>query len=99
MPAYLSARVKVNDPVQFKKYTDLTPAIVKQHGGKVLAKGGRYRIMEGTEKFQRFVLIEFPSFEAAVKCIESDEYQQAAAFRRQPGVSEIDQVIIDSGEA
>ena len=99
MPAYLTARVKVNDPVEFKKYTDLAPAIVKRYGGKVMAKGGRYRIMEGTDKFHRFVLIEFPSFEDAVRCIESDEYQQAAAFRRAPGVSEIDQVIIDSGEA
>lgn len=98
MPAYLTARVKVNDPEAFKKYTDLAPAIVKKHGGRVMAKAGRYQIMEGTDRFHRFVLIEFPTFEAAVNCIQSDDYQKAAAFRRD-GVAEIDQVIVDSGEA
>lgn len=98
MPAYLTARVKVNDPVEFKKYTDLAPAIIKKYGGKALSRAGRYQIMEGTDKFHRFVLVEFPSFEDAVRCIQSDEYQKAAQFRRQ-GVAEIDQVIVDSGEA
>ena len=47
MVAYWVARSKINDPVEYKKYTDLVPAIIARHGGKVLARGGRYRIMEG----------------------------------------------------
>lgn len=40
MPAYWIARAKIDDPVEYKKYTDRVPAIIKQYGGKVLAHGG-----------------------------------------------------------
>jgi uncharacterized protein (DUF1330 family) len=65
MPAYWVARSKINDPVEYKKYTDLVPGIIAKFGGKVLARGGRYRIMEGPAKFHRFVVIEFPSSRAS----------------------------------
>jgi len=78
MPAYWVARSKINDPVEYKKYTDLVPAIIAKHGGKVLARGGKFQIMEGPQKFQRFVVIEFPTFEQGVACFTSDEYNKAA---------------------
>jgi uncharacterized protein (DUF1330 family) len=98
MPAYWLARCKINDPVEYKKYTDRVPEIVARHGGKVLARGGRFQIMEGPEKFHRFVVIEFPTFEQAVACFESAEYQQAAAFRRSGG-GIVENVIVDGGDA
>ena len=49
MPAYWVARSKINDAVEYKKYTDLVPGIIAKYGGKVLARGGRFRIMEGTD--------------------------------------------------
>jgi len=98
MPAYWVARAKINDPVEYKKYTDLVPDIIKEYGGKVLARGGKYQILEGTDRFHRFVVIEFPSVEQAVKCHRSPEYQEAAAFRRAAGVGEADVVIVESGE-
>ena len=82
MPAYWVARAKMNDPAEYKQYTDLVPAILAKHGGKVLARGGRYQIMEGPDKFHRFVVVEFPTFEQAVACFQSAEYDAAAAFRR-----------------
>jgi len=99
MAAYWIARCKINNPVEYKKYTDRVPAIIKRYGGKVLARGGRYQVMEGTDKYHRFVVIEFPSLEQAVKCHQSAEYQEAAAFRRAPGVGEVEQVIVESGDA
>ena len=98
MPAYWIARSKINDPVDYKKYTDLVPAIIARHQGKVLARGGRYRVMEGPQKFQRFVVIEFPTLEQAVACFESPEYQQAAAYRR-AGAGEVENVIVEGGDA
>src|ERR1041384_72889 len=95
MPAYWVARSKINDPVEYKKYTDLVPGIIAKYGGKVLARGGRFEIMEGPEKFHRFVVIEFPSFEQAVACHRSEEYQKAAQYRRRNGVGEVEQVIVD----
>ena len=61
MPAYWVARSKINDPVEYKKYTDLVPAIIAKFGGKVLARGGKFQIMEGPDKFHRFIVIEFPT--------------------------------------
>ncbi|MGA0034262.1 MAG: DUF1330 domain-containing protein [Burkholderiales bacterium] len=99
MPAYWLARCRINNPVEYKKYTDRVPGIIANYGGKVLARGGNYQIMEGTDRFHRFVVIEFPTLEQAVKCHQSPEYQAAAAFRRAPGVGEVEQVIVESGDS
>ncbi len=99
MPAYWVARSKINDPVEYKKYTDQVPGIIAKHGGKVLARGGRFQIMEGPQKFTRFVVIEFPTFEQGVACFQSDEYDQAAAFRRANGAGEVETIMVDGGDA
>ena len=96
MVAYWVARAKVNDPDQYKKYTDLAPGILEKFGGKILARGGRFKILEGPEKFHRFVVIEFPSLEQAVACHESAEYLEAAAHRTKDGASELEIVIVES---
>jgi uncharacterized protein (DUF1330 family) len=98
MPAYWVARSKINDPVEYKKYTDRVPEIVARYQGKVLARGGKYRIMEGPETFHRFIVIEFPTFELATACFESAEYQAAAKFRRN-GAGEVENVIVEGGDA
>ncbi len=99
MPAYWVARSRINDPVAYKKYTDRVPEIIARFGGKVLARGGRYRIMEGPGKFHRFVVIEFPSLEKGVACFDSPEYQDAAAFRRRNGAGEVETVMVEGGDA
>jgi uncharacterized protein (DUF1330 family) len=99
MPAYWVARSKINDSVEYKKYTDLVPAIIAKHGGKVLARGGKFQIMEGPQKFQRFVVIEFPTFEQGVACFTSDEYNTAAAFRRADGAGEVETIMVEGGDA
>ncbi len=85
MVAYWVSRVRIDDPVQYKKYTDLAPAVIEKHHGRVLARGGDYKITEGPETFGRFVVIEFPSLEQADKCFNSPEYQEAASYRRDGG--------------
>ena len=99
MPAYWIAHSKINDPVEYKKYTDPLPALFAKHGAKILARGGRYQIMEGPEKFHRHVVIEFPTFEQAVTCFESAEYREAAEHRRRNGVGEVQNVIVEGGDA
>lgn len=98
MPAYWVARARIDDPVEYKKYTDQVPGIIAKYGGKVLARGGRYQIMEGPEDFRRFVVIEFPNFEAGVNCFQSPEYVAAAAHRRD-GAGVVENVIVDGGDA
>lgn len=98
MAAYWLSRCRIDDPVQYKRYTDRVPAIIAAHGGRVLARGGRYQIMEGPEQFHRFVVIEFPTLEAGVKCFQSPEYSAAAAFRRDGG-GVVENVIVEGGDA
>jgi uncharacterized protein (DUF1330 family) len=95
MVAYWVARAEVNNPDQYKKYTELVPGILRKFGGKILARGGRFKILEGPEKFHRFVVIEFPSFEKAIACYESAEYLEAAAHRRKDGASELEIAIVE----
>lgn len=98
MPAYWIARSKINDPVAYKRYTDQVPGILQKFGAKVLARGGKFQILEGPKKFERFVVIEFPSLEDGVRCFESDDYQRAARNRRENGAGEVELVMLDAGE-
>jgi uncharacterized protein (DUF1330 family) len=98
MAAYWLSRCVIHDPVQYKRYTDLVPAIIAAHGGTVLARGGRYQVNEGPDGFNRYVVIEFPTLEAGVNCFQSPEYQAAAAFRRDGG-GIVENVVVEGGDA
>jgi len=98
MPGYWVARSRITDPVEYKRYTDRVPEIVARHGGKVLARGGRFEILEGPDTFHRFVVIEFPSLEAARACHDSPEYQEASAFRK-GGAGQVELIIVEGGDA
>jgi uncharacterized protein (DUF1330 family) len=98
MPAYWVARSKIIDPVEYKKYTDLVPGIMEKYKGRVLARGGKFQIMEGPEQFHRFVVIEFATMEDAVCCFNSEEYRHAAEFRRK-GAGNVENVIVEGGDA
>ena len=45
MPAYWIARSRIDDPVAYKRYTDLVPGIIKQHESEALSG------MSGTANF------------------------------------------------
>jgi uncharacterized protein (DUF1330 family) len=51
MPAYWVARSRIIDPVEYKKYTDRIPGIIAKFGGKVLARGGRFRSWRARTSF------------------------------------------------
>lgn len=99
MPAYWVARARINDPKEYKKYTDRVPGILAKFNGKVLARGGEYETLEGPETFERFVVIEFPSLDDARACFHSPEYREAAAFRRANGAGHNELTIVDGGDA
>jgi uncharacterized protein (DUF1330 family) len=94
MPAYWIARSRIIDSVEYKKYTDLIPPILAKYKGKVLARGGRFETMEGPKHFERFVVIEFQTFEEGVACFRSNEYNEAAKFRR-GGAGEVETIVVE----
>ena len=50
--------------------------IIKSYGGNPLVRGGKYKCLEGND-FPRTVIWEFTTYEAAEKCYNSKEYQEA----------------------
>lgn len=97
MPGYWMSRSLVKDPEGYKRYTERLPEIFDKWNARVLSRGGNFQVMEGPKKFTRFVLIEFPTMEDAVNCFLSDEYNEAATFRRD-GSGEVENVIFENTE-
>jgi uncharacterized protein (DUF1330 family) len=92
MSALWIAHVTVTDPDAYGLYAKAAGPAIAAHGGVFLARGTRYKQLEGNDR-ARNVVARFPSFEAAVACYESAEYQAALAHAK--GASERDLVIVE----
>jgi uncharacterized protein (DUF1330 family) len=92
---YWIVRVDIRDPEQYKKYLAANAAPFRKYGAKFLVRAGRLEVVEGTAR-SRNAVIEFPSYEAALECWRSAEYQEAMALRTP--VSTADLVIIEGYE-
>jgi uncharacterized protein (DUF1330 family) len=95
--AYWIARVTVIDADAYKGYADLAPVAFKKFGARILARGGRAAQLEG-EGRPRNVVIEFPSYDEAVACYHSPEYQAAKAKRTATGAGIAEIVIVEGAE-
>ena len=93
--AYWIARVTVTDAEKYKLYVEGSVPSILAHGGKILARGGKYEQLEG-EGRPRNVVIEFPSLDAARACFNSAEYQAAKVHRKTAGTIEL--VIVEGVE-
>jgi uncharacterized protein (DUF1330 family) len=89
---YWIAQVDVADTEKYKAYIQANAMPLKKFGAKFLVRAGRSEIPEGTSR-SRNVVIEFPTYQAALDCWKSPEYQEALKLR-QP-VSTVDLVIIE----
>ncbi|MEE4081012.1 DUF1330 domain-containing protein [Pseudomonas viridiflava] len=96
MKAYWIAHVDVTDPQQYSEYTQRAPAAFALFSGKFMARGGRSEALEGRATPQRTVVIEFESYEQAVACYRSPEYQEAMSHRK--GASKAEIVIVEGME-
>ena len=75
MKGYWIALYKqINNVDSLKNYGAKVTPIIKSFGGKPLVRGGKYQRIEG-EDFSRTVIWEFPTFQKAIECHESKEYQ------------------------
>lgn len=96
MKGYWIAHVDVTDLQQYGEYTQRGPAAFALFGGKFLARGGRAEALEGRKTPQRTVIIEFESYEQAVACYQSPQYQEAMSHRK--GVAHAEIVIVEGFE-
>jgi uncharacterized protein (DUF1330 family) len=72
---------KIDSAENLKNYSAIVTPIIKSFGGKPLVRGGEYQHLEG-EEFSRTVIWEFPSYETAIECHESKEYQDGWALAK-----------------
>jgi uncharacterized protein (DUF1330 family) len=89
---YWIARVDVADMAQYQRYIAANAEPFRKHGARFLVRGGAFETLEGTSR-TRNAVIEFPSYQAAIDCWHSAEYQHALQIR-QP-VSTADLVIVE----
>ena len=92
---YWIARVDVNDEEGYKPYAAANPAIFRKHGGRFVVRGGKFEGVEGQSR-ARNVVIEFPSYEAALACWTSPEYKKAHKLRANASMGDL--VIIEGYE-
>ena len=79
MPAYWIAHVEVTDEETYGKYAPLAKQAIEAHGGRFLARGGRYHQLEGNDR-ARNVVAEFPTLEDALACYNSETCVRARAY-------------------
>ena len=82
------AHVTVTDEEAYGRYAAIATEAISEHGGRFLARGGKYRQMEGRDH-ARNVVARFPSFEDAVACYESERYQEAVAIAKEAATRDL----------
>lgn len=88
---YWVAHVDVDDMERYKDYIAANGEVFAAYGARFLVRGGTRELKEGAAR-ARTVVIEFPSYEDALACYESEGYQYAKSLR--DPVSNGDLVII-----
>ena len=72
---------KIDSTENLKNYSAKVTPVIKGFGGKPMVRGGEYQNLEG-EDFLRTVIWEFPSYESAIECHNSKEYQEGWALAK-----------------
>ena len=89
---YWIVRVDIADPERYKAYTTANAKPLARYGARFLVRAGKFENPEGGSR-TRNAVIEFPSYQAAVDCWHSAQYQEVLKLR-QP-VSTADLIIIE----
>lgn len=85
---YWVAFADISDPEGYKAYVAANAKAFRKFGGRFLARGGAYEAPEGKPR-TRTVVIEFPTYAAALECYRSPEYAEAMAFRKGKAVMDL----------
>jgi len=92
---YWMVHVEVNDAEAFKAYVLAAADVFKKYGAYFLARAGQFEVVEGIAR-SRNTILEFPSYQDAVDCWHSPEYQAVKALRENAG--RVDITIVEGYE-
>tara|TARA_B100001939_G_scaffold294053_1_gene266911 strand:+ start:740 stop:1033 length:294 start_codon:yes stop_codon:yes gene_type:complete len=76
---YWVVRANVFDKEEYSQYINLATDIIKKFDGKFIVRGGNQTEFEETG-FDRTVVVEFFSYQVALDCYNSKDYQSALKF-------------------
>lgn len=85
---YVIAHATVTDPARWAEYVAKSKVALDKFGGRPIVRGGRCEIIEGNG-VARNVVLEFPSYEAALGYARSPEYAEAKKLREDAGTIDI----------
>lgn len=85
---YWIARVDISDPEAYKGYVAANGAAFAKFGARFLVRGGKSETPEGSSR-DRNVVLEFPSYEAALACYRSPEYEKAMRLRANAATADL----------
>lgn len=89
MKCYAVAEVDVTDPAWVREYIAEVTPMVERRGGRYLARTSRIERIEGERSQpQTFLIIEWPSKEAADAFYECEEYRPYRESRRRGASNE-----------
>lgn len=89
---YVIAHATVTDPEKWGQYVAKSKIALDKFGGVPIVRGGKCEIVEGNG-VARNVVLEFPSYEAALGYARSPEYAAAKALRK--GAGTLDIVVVE----
>ena len=78
---YIIGHVTISDADAYQPYAQRNNEIFPKHQGKFLVRGGTSQVLEG-DCHTRHVIIEFPSYEAALAAYNDPEYQENMKIRQ-----------------
>lgn len=85
---YWIGHVDVKDAERYPEYLKAAQPAYEKYGARFIVRGGKYDGVEGNAR-ERHVVVEFESYDQAVACYRSPEYQAAAKIRRENSEGEI----------
>ena len=85
---YWIGQVDVTDLEGYKPYMATNQALFGAFGARYLVRGGKREAPEGKAR-ERIVVLEFPSYEAALACYRSPAYQAAMKLRQGKGILDL----------
>ena len=67
---------KIDNLEKLKEYAVKAKPAIEKFSGKFLVRGGKNRTNDGIDS-PRIVVVEFPDYDTAIRCYDSEEYQKA----------------------
>jgi uncharacterized protein (DUF1330 family) len=95
MSAYIVVQIDVEDLETYERYKELAPPSIREYGGRYIVRAGATETLEGSWAPNRFVVLEFPTADAARAWWSSEAYADAKAMRQRSASTQM--ILVEGG--